>query len=45
VADEPEDDGGRRPELLTTQVRAVLAVWLGVTLVLIATYAIVLLVL
>ena len=42
MADEPEDPGGRRPEFLTTQVRAVLAVWLGVTLVLIAVYAIVL---
>jgi hypothetical protein len=47
VADQG-DDGERvraRPEFLTVQARAVLAIWLGVTLVLVATYAIVLLVL
>jgi hypothetical protein len=45
VAD-PGDDGERtRPQFLTAQARAVLAIWLGVTLVLVATYAIVLLVL
>jgi hypothetical protein len=47
VADEP-DDGERppgRPEFLTLQARAVLAIWLGVTLVLVATYVIVLLLL
>ncbi len=40
------DEAGRtRPEFLTPQARFVLAVWCGVTLVLIAVYAIVLLVL
>ena len=36
--------GGRtRPEFFTPQAKAVLAIWVGVTLVLIAVYAIVLL--
>ena len=40
------DEGGRtRPVVLTPQAKAVLAVWCGVTLVLVATYAIVLLLL
>jgi hypothetical protein len=46
MADEADGDGERRrPEFLTLQARAVLAIWLGVTLVLVATYAIVLLLL
>jgi hypothetical protein len=37
-----QDDEGGRPEFFTTQARFVLAVWLAVTLVLIAVYVIVL---
>jgi hypothetical protein len=44
--DEASGDGGRsRPEIVTPQVKAVLVVWLAVTLVLVIVYAIVLLVL
>ena len=42
------DDGEAeraRPELFTAQAKAVLAVWVGVTLVLVTVYAIVLLLL
>ena len=40
------DEGGRnRPVVLTPQAKAVLVVWCGVTLVLVVTYAIVLLLL
>ena len=40
-----EGDGGRpaRPPLWTPQAKAVLAIWIGVTLVLVAIYAIVVL--
>ena len=41
---EEGDDGRRvRPELWTPQAKAVIAIWIGVTLVLVAVYAIVLL--
>ena len=47
---DPDDAGGdrggggrTRPEFFTPQAKAVLAIWVGVTLVLIAIYAIVLL--
>jgi hypothetical protein len=43
--DGAEEGASTRPEFLTIQAKAVLVVWLAVTLVLVATYAIVLLVL
>ena len=43
MADQGRDESPPpRPELWNPQVKAVLAIWIGVTLVLIATYVIVL---
>jgi hypothetical protein len=43
ATDDGDEPRGTRPELLSPQARAVLAVWVTVTLVLVVTYAIVLL--
>ena len=42
MGDQGEDGDRARPELWTPQAKAVLAIWIGVTLVLVAVYAIVL---
>jgi hypothetical protein len=42
ATDEGDESGATRPPLLTTQAKAVLVVWGTVTLVLVITYAVVL---